>query len=396
MRLGKWFYGFREMSFHVHITLIYLFVLLIGNSASATGLSSKTGSEERAPQQKLKISNVGVTAVKFNPSTGERVDIQFSLSANAQVTLRIFDADFELVKTLLEKENKKAGAHRVAWNGRDRDGAVVPDEAYFFTIEATDAAGRTDVYDPIIFSGGETYAVAQIDFDKERNTLRYRLGHAGRVLIRMGTFRGPLLRTLVDWEPRPAGLRAEDWDGKDASGMVRLRDQPGFVASVTYFTLPENALIAAGNTSVSYYAYKAGQKTKRPKKEDRGRKLVSDRPIAPQAAEPRSAYQTPKIHVTFPGVTQVTPEGWPVLDGAAVVRVAVDEKNKPLVENRKTEAYLFLDNRFLLEAETPQPSYDLRWDFSQTTEGEHVLTVNFLLDNDRIATASRKIVVKRK
>lgn len=42
------------------------------------------------------------------------------------------------------------------------------------------------MYDPVTFSGGEMYDVAQADFDKEKNKMHYKLEHAGRVLIRMG------------------------------------------------------------------------------------------------------------------------------------------------------------------------------------------------------------------
>jgi hypothetical protein len=95
------------------------------------------------------------------------------------------------------------------------DGAMVPNEAYFFTLEAETADhSQQAVYDPITFSGGEPFESTQVKLDRKLGRIAYQLSQPSRVLIRIGMSGHALLKTLVDWEPRPAGELTEDWNGK--------------------------------------------------------------------------------------------------------------------------------------------------------------------------------------
>src|SRR5262249_1953732 len=148
----------------------------------------------------------------------------------------------------------------------------------------------------------ESYAVANAEIDSKNNKIQYRLARAGGGPLPMGIPRGPLMGPPVDWKPRPPGLNAERWNGKDSSGGVDMRDDNYFLVMIAYFTLPENAIITFSNDKPPYEAYQRGRKNVRPKKENRGRILVSSRPISPHFTQPLAAYRTPKIVVTFSDV----------------------------------------------------------------------------------------------
>jgi hypothetical protein len=67
----------------------------------------------------------------FNP----RTTFAYTLPEAAPVTVRVFNADGALVRTLLS-DSQGAGAHELAWDGQSDNGQVVPSGVYFGRIDA--------------------------------------------------------------------------------------------------------------------------------------------------------------------------------------------------------------------------------------------------------------------
>jgi flagellar basal-body rod modification protein FlgD len=90
------------------------------------------------------------------------------LSADAaKVTINIKDATGNIVRTL-SLDGAKAGSNKVAWDGKDAQGAALPDGSYTVEVSATDANGKavtaeTTSYmkvDAVSFKDGLVYLVA--------------------------------------------------------------------------------------------------------------------------------------------------------------------------------------------------------------------------------------------
>ena len=77
---------------------------------------------------------LGLAAPRPNPAWGT-VRLRYSLPATGRATLRVFGLGGELVRTLEDGE-RAAGAHDVAWDGRDRQGTAVASGVYFVRLEA--------------------------------------------------------------------------------------------------------------------------------------------------------------------------------------------------------------------------------------------------------------------
>jgi flagellar hook assembly protein FlgD len=60
--------------------------------------------------------------------------IDFQIPTAQKVTLRIYNATGQLVKTLVDSY-KDAGIHRVVWNGLDEQERVVPHGIYFYQLQ---------------------------------------------------------------------------------------------------------------------------------------------------------------------------------------------------------------------------------------------------------------------
>lgn len=67
----------------------------------------------------------------FNPGT----IIRFQLPSHGRVSLTIYNISGQLVRTLLDS-SVSAGAHAVAWDGRDDHGQLVASGEYLYRIEA--------------------------------------------------------------------------------------------------------------------------------------------------------------------------------------------------------------------------------------------------------------------
>jgi hypothetical protein len=65
----------------------------------------------------------------FNPST----EIAFALPVAQMITLRIYDIEGHLVRTLID-EKRPTGAHTVVWRGKDATGAQVASGLYFYRL----------------------------------------------------------------------------------------------------------------------------------------------------------------------------------------------------------------------------------------------------------------------
>ncbi|RMG63736.1 MAG: flagellar hook capping protein [Calditrichaeota bacterium] len=69
-------------------------------------------------------------------------NLSFSLPSNArEVTIEIVNENGKVVRTIQQK-NLAAGDHTVSWDGRDDDGADMPEGTYTFRVSAQDGEGN--------------------------------------------------------------------------------------------------------------------------------------------------------------------------------------------------------------------------------------------------------------
>ena len=99
------------------------FVILSGNKQWVTPVKRQT---ENAPSSNELMQNY---PNPFNPETV----ISYQLGTNSHVTLKIYDELGKEVVTLVD-EGQNAGAHKVAWSGKDQNNKAVSSGAYFYTL----------------------------------------------------------------------------------------------------------------------------------------------------------------------------------------------------------------------------------------------------------------------
>ena len=345
-----------------------------------------TGATQRAEL----LSDVSTSNASFNPEKGEKLNIHFRLSKKAKIEVTVYDPDFATVRTLDLGGFLETGQHTSVWDGKDLDGNVVPDEAYFFVVTAKDEKGNEQIYDPTALSGGEGHDLTEVTVDPDSKVITYRLPVMARVLIRLGVQDGPLLKTLVDWQPRVAGEITEYWNGRDQDNLIDLLNHPRFKMLITYFTLPENSVITYGNRAVDYRGYKKSLGVKRPVKARTARTEVL---VSPHYQLPRTVDYSPTLKLSLSNVKSYDQGEVPILQGKTLVKVDIDEPDKSFFANQQYEITLFLDTEFYAEQEMGYVPFNWVWDLSNVSEGEHILTVNLSGFKDQIGVLSKKVSV---
>jgi hypothetical protein len=85
-----------------------------------------------APEGRVEALGLANAPNPFNP----RTTIRFTLGEPAAVTLGVYDVSGRLVNELVAGETRSAGAHEVAWDGRDDAGRAVASGVYLCRLEA--------------------------------------------------------------------------------------------------------------------------------------------------------------------------------------------------------------------------------------------------------------------
>lgn len=338
---------------------------------------------------KLIISNVSIDKKAFNPSEGERVKIRYRLSKEANVRIKIYDSDDNLVRAIEPILIDKIGYNEKIWDGRDDSGNILPKEVYIYTIEATDASSNeTYVYDMADETGGIELTLRGLSFDNKTGQIDYVLPKAARVRIRIGIKDGgPLLRTLIDWQAQEAGKHSITWDGMDSSGVMSLLGNPNVFINIAAYSLPENSIILRGKEGSS--------PIKTIEAEKRARKIVSIKKYT-HALHKRAKCHEPDFDLEILDIKKYKDNKIPIIEDTVPIRIILDEEDKLDLINSRFEIIFFIDNIFIFEEEEGVSPFTYRFDIKGLSKGEHIITVNIYGFDDHISSKSKKIFIRGK
>ncbi len=341
------------------------------------------------PTLKLNISNVSLDKKSFNPSQGEVVKIRYRLSKEANVTIKLYDSDGNLLRILKPKGIDRKGYNERIWDGKDDSGRILPGEVYIYTIEAKDTSkDEFFIYDMADETGGIELVLRELNFDNKTGEIDYILPKAARVRIRIGLKEGgPLLSTLLDWQPQEAGRHSITWDGMDSSGVLNLLGNPNIIVNISSFSLPENSIILEG--SAKQVPIERTALEKRPKKKTDIKKSM-------HALHKRAKCHEPRFDFEILDIKEYKDKDVPIIEGAVPIRIRLDERDKLDLINSRFEIIFFIDNIFLFEEEEGTSPFTYRLDTKGLNEGEHILTVNIYSYEDHIASRSKRIFIWRK
>lgn len=332
-----------------------------------------------------KISRVSARPKVFDPSRGEEVEISFSLARNAKITVKMYDSTNQLIKTLCRNKEFEQGKNTVNWDGKDGEGNIVPDEAYIYTIVA-EAGGKRVVFDPADRTRGIRVLAEKIKYNPEEKEIDYFLPRAARVRLRVGIKDGPLLGSIVDWEPRSAGRKSEPWDGMDELGTIKLYDRPDLEISISAYTLPRNCVITNGNKVSSKFVTVEGVEKRR------------SNPIPPfthrHAKHALPFCHAPRFSLAIEKGDRESEGSIPIVSGQVPIRIEVDPEDRNWLIRNRFEIMIYVDNIFFFEEEEGYTPFTYFWDTRGIKPGRHVITANISDYEGHVGTQSLLLDVK--
>lgn len=339
----------------------------------------------------LAISGLRTDRTVLTP--GGRVSYFFQLDEAARISASIVDPDYAVVKKLADYEQKPAGIITFTWDGTDTDGNVVPNEAYDIVVEAVGTSGRKVTVDNRGTGGDKLdVPVEEISSVDGAYLIRYTLSGNARVAVRAGIHQGPLLRTIVDWQPQRAGLQEVRWDGKDDTGVFDVLARPKSVVYVIAYLLPKTAVLMTGSTA-DYRSRKeaAVSSDQHPATLSPSRQIASaansQSSIAIEASLPSLRSTAPHFSVALAAdsakryAQQTTaPElSGPVpltVSGTVGLEITVAPDYLEIFNQSRFETVVYVDDQRFDEEENTFSPYIYRLDTSRLADGEHRMTIN--------------------
>ncbi len=348
----------------------------------------------------LTLKNIQVDKSTLKP--GEAVGLSFFLGTDAKITIQVYTPDYNIIRHLITNQARPSGINHVSWDGRDDSGGMVPNEAYLFGIAAKGPDGTQVVYDPTAKSGGEISDVRIQDIDNTPGAYKvtYTVPFPSRISLKAGIHKGPLLKTLIDWQPMPAGEYVYSWDGMDETGRIRVMTESGAHLYLEGFVLPENGVIVQGSNQ-NYLEYHKG--LPQPKMEDiishqtTRRSIMQriDEGVSAQSLVQRSMNVAPVFTVYLEGDTTTGLAEKSVTNVSGQIRlvIVVAQESMDAFNESRYEIIVFVDNNRFDEEEHAHTPYTYTLDTGKLPNGEHLITVNQACLTGQVGAYSFKINV---
>jgi len=339
------------------------------------------------------------TSSSFSPSQGQVFDIPLDVKLGPdldKVVVELYTEDKDLVRQFIVRKFSKKEAVKVQWDGRDSDGIIVPDEVYFPKITAHFRNGKVRTENTLdALWGEEVY-----DFEKttRNGVIEYRLPEHSRLLIRAGIKNGPMLRTVVDWEPRTKGFHAERWNGKDSNNLKKIEGLPGIAYLIIGYRLPEKTIQTYGNTKLGYKDYRKSKEWSQVKLEY-GKKLLerAGKPMRSEFYLPLEQLKSPALKVeSRPLNGKVAVKSFHRFE-EIVTSVNIAKEDEFYLDQSRYEISFFVDYQFIAEEEQGYVPFRWRWSPGRygIEPGEHVLTVNISSYNGQVTVKNMNFELKK-
>ena len=337
------------------------------------------------------IRDVSVTPPFFNPTAGQSVAIQFHAGASGPATVTILDRDRFTIRKLAARA-VTPGLATFSWDGRDEEGVVVPNEAWNVRIELGEA-----VHDPSLDFHPQLDDPQPRTYSRPDGILSYRLARPARVHIEAGQAspnpknngraEGPILKTIVNSEPRVSGAVVEKWNGFDESGTIRVSDLPNFVVSVLAVSLPENSIITGGNRRETFLDYAARQRPAQalqPKK----RATPTRHHAGLNAFEDRS----PALTIRPRGTWSASANAWQVY-GPLRIEAKIEGRSAAHFLAQPTVITIYVGEKLVLTRTSPANPLVFTIPASELPAGDHRIAVNWGSDYGPAALGSFRVIV---
>lgn len=234
----------------------------------------------------------------FSPNgdaSRETVSWSATMTEPGSLVMRVYDDADQRVRSVTDVSS--VGANSVAWDGRDDDGAIVPDGTYEVRISPRDIAGttgttlvrtvRVDTTLGFVSTTKPVFYPQDGDSLAPATTLGFKLTRPATVTWVIKDADGAIVDTLLDAQPTEAGTVTRAYDGK-LPDLTRL--PTGAYTSLVSATVGETTVSQSVTFRMMAFAISASDTT--PK---RGQTIT----VTVTSAEPLKT--RPRLFISQPG-----------------------------------------------------------------------------------------------
>ena len=172
------------------------------------------------------ITLINTTPDALRVGDGLSINIKYSISENAHVTVNVFNKNGVLIKTLVDEE-QIAGVQNAYWDGTNANDSYVDDDLYTYAINATDISDkpalevigtiRTDKTSVLI----SNVSINPLQFTPS-GTIQYTISKDAKVTLSILNSNGNVIRVLESLTTKNSGMQTSIWDGRDLNGKYVL------------------------------------------------------------------------------------------------------------------------------------------------------------------------------
>lgn len=337
------------------------------------------------------MRNIAISKRHINPSQGETVSITIEVAASGELTVQVLDRDGFITRDIAKSRKVTVGETSYQWDGRTNKGSVVANEAYSWRV-VFKSAGKQDVYFPADLIQDQA-TIQSNYYDRQNGLLSYFLEKPSRVHIlatsgifnsRRNQFEGAILKVIANREPRLAGSVLEYWKGFDESGTILVSELPDFGISIVAEPLPENSVIAIGNSDTSFLqtiSKRVGSSLLNQRKRADGHKgLISYRDVSPiLSVKPINAVYSP-IH-----------RYWSVKETKLKLVCTFEGPMASAFLTQPGKLHVFVDTKSIRKMPGPKSDFYLEVPISNLSSDPHVLALNWDTDVGPVIATSLRI-----
>lgn len=185
------------------------------------------------------ITSVSDSPDPFIQGDTDESTIEFTISEDANVAVKLFDSAGTLKKTLVDKA-LKIGANKVTWDGTNDSGVNVSNGKYTYTIDAVDSFNKpAQQITGIITVGNSSLVISDNNVSPDpftptgtnAATVSYNLSADGRVSLIIVDSSNNTIKVLENNTLKNQGQNSASWDGKNSSGIIA--DEGSYAYKIT-------------------------------------------------------------------------------------------------------------------------------------------------------------------
>ncbi|UDQ96757.1 hypothetical protein AAEX28_06785 [Lentisphaerota bacterium WC36G] len=338
-------------------------------------------------EMKSAIVKQQTSSKDFNIQQDKNWQCQIETLKLTKAELMIFDKNMQMVNKVSDNVYRKK--HDLTWNGKDSKNVQLPTQLYTYSIKTTDMNGVIFVKDKTYTTGGFDSLTYWAKWDKNKKNISFTSVKDALVKVTFIPENSKNSFDIVTWIPVKKGNVNIAWDGIDKKTQKNYLNATNFQLKVSAMSLPENYILLMSSSPMpeSFIDAKWIKNA-----------LVYNKNINPDDVEVASSVfkssNLQKLNIDIQSSNEVNDQGEFIPNNNKIeLEIDLNKIDNKKLKSSSGKIIYFLNGTNILEENISvnKVKYNHILDTTKLSKGVHSYTVNLLLENGEVGSASIKI-----